>query len=414
MYSGWTKVSPHRPKFLRVCDPPRMTPSLQSSTTMPPVTPRSPKKHHSPHKRTKIVTGHEYGLSRRQLFQKTGVPEATIPGIVSRYRHQISAKSSPRSGRPPAISSEEIKHVLDIIDRQPFTSPKDLIVKARLTCCERTLKRALAREGIYHQPALRRPLLKDHHAKARLIFAQKHLRKPISWWRRVLFTDETTIARGDGERTLYVWCAKVREILAMTPFAPTRITNHTIFLQKDRLLPKNVQPKAKPTRHSQMFWAGFSWYTRSALTPLQGDPLAKKGGVSGNTIRALYEDVLPTVCEPGTIFLQDNAPTHTARVVQDFLSEFASAHGITILDWPPYSPDLNPIENLWKILKENIYKKDPELATLNSNQESKDRLIRVAVGCWHEIKEKVLRDLVKSMRRRMAAVIAAKGWYTKY
>lgn len=153
---------------------------------------------------------------------------------------------------------------------------------------------------------------------------------------------------------------------------------------------------------------------RSALTPLQGDPLSKKGGVSGNTIRALYEDVLPTVCEPGSIFLQDNAPTHTARVVQEWLGEWASAHGITILDWPAYSPDLNPIENLWKILKENIYKKDPELATLTSTIASKERLIRVAIGCWHEIKEDVLHELVKSMRRRLSAVIAAKGWYTKY
>lgn len=85
------------------------------------------------------------------------------------------------------------------------------------------------------------------------------------------------------------------------------------------------------------------------------------------------------------------------------------AHGVTILDWPPYSPDLNPIENIWKILKENIYKADPELATLGSNIASKQRLIQVAISCWEDIKEKVLRDLVSSMRRRLSAVIKTKG-----
>jgi hypothetical protein len=163
-----------------------------------------------------------------------------------------------------------------------------------------------------------------------------------------------------------------------------------------------------------MFWGGFSWSTRSSLTSLFGDPDAPKGGVSGRTIRNLYAEVLPTICEPGGIFLQDNAPTHTSRVVKQFLAEFSSAHRVTIIDWPAYSPDLNPIENLWQILKEAIYKKNPSLGTLGINRDSYDRLVRVAVGCWEEIEEEVLKNLVKSMRRRMAALIRAKGWYTKY
>lgn len=112
---------------------------------IPPATPRSRKKYYSPHKRTRIITGQENSLSGSQLFQKEGVPKASVPGIVRRYRHQIYAISSPCSGRPPVLFSEQVKHVLDIIDRQPFTTPKELIQKARLKCCARTLKRALER-----------------------------------------------------------------------------------------------------------------------------------------------------------------------------------------------------------------------------------------------------------------------------
>jgi transposase len=41
------------------------------------------------------------------------------------------------------------------------------------------------------------------------------------------------------------------------------------------------------------------------------------------------------------VFMQDNAPIHTAHIIKDWLEEMA----IEVLEWPPYSPDLNPIEH---------------------------------------------------------------------
>jgi transposase len=96
------------------------------------------------------------------------------------------------------------------------------------------------------------------------------------------------------------------------------------------------------------------------------------------------------------------------------LQEWTEEHGITVVDWPPYSPDMNPIENLWKILKERIHEKDPALADMPKNVESFRRLKRVAIEVWEEIPEEVLQHLVESMERRLAAVIKANGWYTKY
>ncbi len=53
------------------------------------------------------------------------------------------------------------------------------------------------------------------------------------------------------------------------------------------------------------------------------------------------------------IFQQDLAPAHTAK---SWLNE----HGVGELDWPANSPDLNPIENVWGIVKRQMRNKRPK------------------------------------------------------
>lgn len=88
-----------------------------------------------------------------------------------------------------------------------------------------------------------------------------------------------------------------------------------------------------------MVWGGFSLRGgRSDLIFLERDATAKKQGYTAQSYIKVLEQALPTMWEPGLTFMQDNARIHTAKAVAKWLSET----GIPVLDWPPYSPDLNP------------------------------------------------------------------------
>ena len=74
--------------------------------------------------------------------------------------------------------------------------------------------------------------------------------------------------------------------------------------------------------------------------PLFGDPDATRKGITKEFIYDLYSTYF--IANPDAIFQHDDAPTHTAYIVRGLLREM----NLTVMDWPPYAPDLNSIENL--------------------------------------------------------------------
>jgi len=76
-----------------------------------------------------------------------------------------------------------------------------------------------------------------------------------------------------------------------------------------------------------------------------------------------------------------------------------------VIDWPSCSPDLNPIENIWAIIKQKV-----EYCMLNNLKE----LERYMIKEWQAIPESILKNLVDSMRRRCQEVLKKNGELINY
>ncbi len=74
---------------------------------------------------------------------------------------------------------------------------------------------------------------------------------------------------------------------------------------------------------------------------------------------AIYQEILEHFMLPSSnklygdadfIFQQDLAPAHTAKATKIWFND----HGVTVLDWPANSPDPNPTDNIWGIVKRKM------------------------------------------------------------
>lgn len=102
------------------------------------------------------------------------------------------------------------------------------------------------------------------------------------------------------------------------------------------------------------------------------------------------------------IFQQDNASCHKSAATQQWFED----NDVNVIEFPAYSPDLNPIENLWWIVKCKLYHKGPF--------STEEELFEEFGNQWYNIDADLCEKLIDSMPNRINAVIKAKGDATKW
>ena len=158
-------------------------------------------------------------------------------------------------------------------------------------------------------------------------------------------------------------------------------------------------PSVKHGGGSIMLWGCFSAAGTGRLVRIEGKINA-----------AMYRDILDENLLQSALDLrlgrrfisqQDNDPKHTAKISKEWLQD----DSVNVLEWPSQSPDLNPIEHLWRDLKMAAHRRFP------SNLMEPERCCKEE---WAKLPKDRCAKLVASYSKRLEAVIAAKGASTKY
>lgn len=286
----------------------------------------------------------------------------------------------PRSGRPRSTSKGTDK----LIKREVLKNP-------RLTAAElknihpdvlrnvsvRTIQHRLQRDlDMPCRIAAQKPLLTARMVKQRMCFARQYKDWTPAQWSKVLWSDESTFS------IILKGRQRVRRPSSSSRFDP-RFTQKTV-------------------KHSDsvMVWGCFSGAKgRGTLFFLPKNKTMN----AEQYILCLEEKLLNAYAiHEADFFMQDKAPCHSAKRTMEWLR----IHNINVLEWCGNSPDLNPIENAWKIMKSRIRR-----ASVTSLEGLKKEICRVWI---QEMDADYFKKLAESMPKRLADVIKAKGQMTKY
>lgn len=320
------------------------------------------------------------GVSVREVAKRTGISKSK----VGELRQSMNLEpSDTKKGRPAKLSEADDR----VISRLIRSGKADTAVQVAQhlnnhsgqTLSASTIRRSLKKQGMKAVVKKKKPMLSKFHRKARLAFAEKYKEYTEEDWKQVIWSDESKINRLGSDGQKYTWKRA-----------------------GEPLLDREVIGTKKFGGGNIMVWGCMGWTGVGKMVYVEGKMDAEQycsildDGLLGTLekFQLEVEDI---------IFQQDNDPKHTSKLATKWFQD----QNITLLSWPAQSPDLNPIEHLWGILKRKIY--DYEFPA-----EGVDEIWQRAAEAWSRITPEEVQNLISSMPRRIAAVIRAKGGHTKY
>ena len=195
----------------------------------------------------------------------------------------------------------------------------------------------------------------------RLAFARSHYRLKCE---NILFTDECWVSTNDN-------------------------TNRSEFVSDEH--PVSLRVHMKRAQCKVMIWGAIGLGFKSELHFV----------TQSVTSKYYVEKVVPIIKKSlkklkRGVLMHDNARPHSAAATRTALA----AAKITALNWPPYSPHLNPIEHLWSALHRRIAELAPE---------SDDELRKAAIEAWDSFTQKEVDAYVLSFRKRLHRTVELEG-----
>jgi transposase len=324
--------------------------------------------------RAAIVTLHGVGWSHCNIAKEIHCSENTVTRWVQRWEEEHSLNDSERSGRPRCTTDEMDQDIGIISDKAPTKTPKDIRSELQLCVSPHTISRRLDEIGLRGFVQETEHALDEFDLQRRLAFSNQYLHWTEDQWAHVFFSDECNFYLGQHSR-IYV--------------------RRPLGASHD---PKYMQPMNHPSGKVSLWGC------------ICAEGLGHAELYAGSLDSTRHRDILRSNLLPSFkqffpsgpwYFQQDNVRFHTTVDTITFLHN----KGITIIEWPPWSPDLNPIENLWNVLKARVYARFPQ--TL----EEMEQYIREE---WAATDLTFTSHICKSMPRRLQLVLDNQGHKIAY
>ena len=198
--------------------------------------------------------------------------------------------------------------------------------------------------------------------------------KHMDYWNIVLWSDEMKINLFGSDGFKHVWRRPGEEY-------------------KD----KCVMPTVKHGGGNVMVWGCMS-------AAGVGEFYFIEGNMNSNMYcEILQQSMIPSLQKLGrrAMFKHDNDPKHTSKTTTALLKRLQ----VKVMDWPSMSPNLNPTEHLWGILKRKV-----EVSKVSNIRQ----LCDVIMEEWESIPVATCEVLVNSIPKKVKAVLDNDGGHTKY
>ena len=279
-------------------------------------------------------------------------------------------------GRKSYLTPAQIKRIENFVGKNPKSSVRDIRKSLKLKCSDFPVQKSLKKLGFKNLVFRHKPILSETDRLKRLIFAKKYKAWTIRDWKKVLFTDETSIQVGK----------KYPRKIWLKP--------------ENRLKPGYFLPKKQD--YGKKYIKAWSCLSYKGVGELHFIENGWNSHVNKNILDSRLILEAERLIGKDFIFQEDGDKVHTSKVP----STWKKKNNINVLYWPSSSCDLSPLENLWGDFKRRL---GEEIQSSNI-EEFKLQAQRV----WRETKVSLCETLIGSVPRRIRAMLENNGGINKY
>lgn len=325
------------------------------------------------------------GESSRSIAQALNISKSS----VNNYRNSTQNQTpKPKPGAPTKLTPREKRDIVKLVvtgEAKTAVEASKMVNKSKdKPVSAQTIRRVLKEANLIATKKVKKPKLSARHKKARLDWAIKHKEWTEDDWKRIIWSDETKINKFSSDGIEYCW---------ITP--------------SEKFSEKHVKPTVKFGGGNIMIWGCLTFAGVGGLALIEGNMNADQYIQILDTKLTTTFDALSLLpdfpSQQDMIFQQDNDPKHTSKKAKTWIAN----KGIKTMQWPAQSPDLNPIEHLWSHLKKRLSK-------YSEAPKGYHQLWQRVQDEWSKISVETCQHLIRSMPRRIEAVLKSKGGNTIY